>query len=333
MKKPLIKFSMTVPLPLLLGLILIAHFSSCSQPNLGDIVREHIKAVNNDDVKKNLTLFTDDAVYEIAVPEQYRQFSGKFSGKEQLRNQMEWDVVNNARLTINDMKVEGNTVIVKLTEKDEGWRLLGIEELPFMTTYKFRGRLLEKVKLEFSPENAKLLDEKFKPFAEWASKEHPQEFNKMATAGYSAEGARLYLSLAKEWRDKTYTKRVSAEQELIKLENGWNDATVKHDCAFFDQILADDYIGTDFDGNVGTKPQFLESLKSAESVITSSITDDMKVRIYGDAAVVTGRTTTVNEQYKGKDISGQYRWTDMWVKDYLGHWRCVAEHVSRIAQK
>jgi len=96
------------------------------------------------------------------------------------------------------------------------------------------------------------------------------------------------------------TQTASVEQELMKLENAWNDATVKHDWAFFDQILADDFIGTDFNGNVGTKPEFLESLKSVESVITSSITDDMKVRIYGDVAVVTGRTTTVNEQYKGK---------------------------------
>jgi ketosteroid isomerase-like protein len=329
MKILILKFSVTVSLPLLLSLFLIVSFSSCSKPNLGDIVREHIEAVNTDDVKKNLTFFADDAVYEIAVP----KFSRKFSGKDELRNQMEWDVVNNARLTINDMKVEGKTVIVELTEKNEGWRLLGIEQPPFMATYKFRGRQLEKVKLEFSPENANLLDEKFRPFAEWASKEHPQEFNKMAKAGYSAEGARLYVSLAKEWRDRISTERVTAEQELIKLENRWNDAIVKHDWAFFDQILADDYISTDFDGNVGTKADFLEFLRSGESVIASSIVDDMKVRIYGDTAVVTGRTTTVNEQYQGKDLSGQYRWTDTWVKYYLGRWRCVAEHISRIAEK
>ena len=329
MKILILKFSVTVSLPLLLSLFLIVSFSSCSKPNLGDIVREHIEAVNTDDVKKNLTFFADDAVYEIAVP----KFSGKFSGKDELRNQMEWDVVNNARLTINDMKVEGKTVIVELTEKNEGWRLLGIEQPPFMATYKFRGRQLEKVKLEFSPENANLLDENFRPFAEWASKEHPQEFNKMAKAGYSAEGARLYVSLAKEWRDRISTERVTAEQELIKLENRWNDAIVKHDWAFFDQILADDYISTDFDGNVGTKADFLEFLRSGESVIASSIVDDMKVRIYGDTAVVTGRTTTVNEQYQGKDLSGQYRWTDTWVKYYLGRWRCVAEHISRIAEK
>lgn len=52
----------------------------------------------------------------------------KLSGKDQLRNLMESDVVNKARLTIIDMKVEGNTVIVKLTEKNEGYRLLGFEE-------------------------------------------------------------------------------------------------------------------------------------------------------------------------------------------------------------
>jgi len=114
---------MIFPLALLLALILIAYFSSCSKPNLGDIVREHIKAVNNDDVKKNLTFFADDIVFEIFD-------DVKLSGKDLLRGLMESDVVNKARLTIIDMKVEGNTVIVKLTEKNEGYRLLGIEEPP-----------------------------------------------------------------------------------------------------------------------------------------------------------------------------------------------------------
>lgn len=331
MKKPIPKLSMIVPLALLLSLILTISFSSCSKPNLGDIVREHIKAVNNDDVEKNLTFFADDIVFEIATPEQYHQFSGKFNGKDQLRNLMEWDVINNARLSINDMKLEGNTVIVKVTEKNEGWRLLGIEEPPFMATYKFRGRLLEKVKLEFSLENAKLLDEKFKPFAEWASKERPQEFNKMATAGYSAEGAKFYLSLAKEWRDKTSTERLSVEQELIKLENEWAEAWVKSDVAFHDRIMADDYMWTSPWGWVTTKADDLALVKSGEDVITSWVLADMKVRVYGDAAVVAGRCA-VKETYKGKDVSDQYRFTDTWVKR-AGQWQCVAGHSSVIAKK
>jgi len=95
---------MALPLPFLLALLLTVSFSSCSKPNLGDIVREHIKAVNNDDVEKNLTFFTDDIVFEVDI---YH----KLSGKDQLRNLMESDVVNKARLTITNIKVEGNTVI------------------------------------------------------------------------------------------------------------------------------------------------------------------------------------------------------------------------------
>jgi len=325
MKSSIFRCSITVPLPLLLTLILIISSSSCSKPNLGDIVREHIKNVNNNDVKKNLTFFTDDIVFITDIPR-------KLTGKDQLKDLMEWDVVKKTQLTIDDIKVEGTTVIAKLIEKNEADRLVGIEEYPFIAIFKFRGRLIEEVKLESLPV-AKLLDEKYKSFDEWAGKEHPQESSKMEKDRPSAEKARLFLSLLKEWRDRTSTERVTAEQELIKLENRWNDAIVKHDWTFFDQILADDYISTNFDGNVGTKADFLEFLKSGESVMAASIVDDMKVRIYGDAAVVTGRFTTVKELYQGKDLSGRYRLTDTWVKDYLGHWRCVAEHVSRIAQK
>ena len=61
-----------------------------------------------------------------------------------------------------------------------------------MAIYRFRGRLLEKAKLESLPEGAKLWNEKFKPFAGWASKEHPQELSREETGGYSAENARLF---------------------------------------------------------------------------------------------------------------------------------------------
>ena len=59
--------------------------------------------------------------------------------------------------------------------------------------------------------------------------------------------------------------------------------------------------------------------------------DDMKARVYGDAAVVTGRNTS-KETLKGKDISGLYRWTDTWIKE-AGRWQCVATHASMIVQK
>jgi hypothetical protein len=195
MKNQIIKSSVVLPSLFLLTLVLSTSSSSCSQGNLGEIVREHIRAVNTDDIEKNLALFTDDAVFEIG--------DSKIIGKVQLRGLMESDVVNKTRLAIKDLNVEGDTVVARLMENNESQRLLGIEESPQIAAYKFRGHLLERVKLEFPPESEKLWDEKFKPYAEWAIREHPQEFKREEAGGYTAENARLFLSLLREWREKT----------------------------------------------------------------------------------------------------------------------------------
>jgi ketosteroid isomerase-like protein len=129
------------------------------------------------------------------------------------------------------------------------------------------------------------------------------------------------------------TKEIAehTEQELITLENEWAKSVVKLDLAFVERILADDYTWTDAVGNVHTKAEEIASIKSGQGVVTSSVNDKMKVRVYGDAAVVTGLTTQKGIE-KGKEVSGQFRWTDTWVK-LAGRWQCVADHVSNIAQK
>lgn len=127
------------------------------------------------------------------------------------------------------------------------------------------------------------------------------------------------------------TQTQSVEQELLKLEQDWSNADLKGDVAVLDRILPDDWMLTDIDGAVRTKAQTLAAIKSGETKISSMVTDDMKVRIYGDAAVVTGRNT-IKGIWMGKDVSGQERWTDTWIKS-KGRWQCVATHVSRIAQK
>jgi len=127
-------------------------------------------------------------------------------------------------------------------------------------------------------------------------------------------------------------KSASVEQELIKLENDWNNAMVKRDVAALSRIVTDDWTTIDpDDGTITTKAQSLANLKSGEDVFTSAVGDEWKVRVYGDAAVVLSRET-VKEQYKGKDVSGQYRFTDTWIKK-AGRWQCVASAGTKIAKK
>jgi ketosteroid isomerase-like protein len=63
----------------------------------------------------------------------------------------------------------------------------------------------------------------------------------------------------------------------------------------------------------------------------SSKSEDMKVQVYRDTAVVTYRSTDKGN-YKGNDISGRYRWTDVFVKRN-GRWQVVSTQGTRIAQQ
>jgi len=141
----------------------------------------------------------------------------------------------------------------------------------------------------------------------------------------------LVLAVAAQAQTLAQTESGCVEQELIKLENDWADAWIKRDLAFFDRIMADDYTWTSPWGEVFTKAHNLALVRSGEDVITSWVLAELEVRVYGDAAVVTG-CSTIKETYKGEDVSGHERWTHTWVKR-AGRWQCVAGHSSETAQK
>ena len=122
----------------------------------------------------------------------------------------------------------------------------------------------------------------------------------------------------------------NVEKELIKLENEWGDALIKHDPAPIDKMIADDFIGIN-DGNAYTKAELLEFIKSYKGEYTSLVADEWKARVYGDAAVVIARMT-YKMQLEGKGIAGQQRFTDTWIRRD-GRWQCAAGHNSTIAQK
>jgi ketosteroid isomerase-like protein len=145
--------------------------------------------------------------------------------------------------------------------------------------------------------------------------------------------ALVVLAFAIDARSQTpaETKTVNTEDELLNLMHDWMNAEVKRDMAFLDRFIAEDWLVTDPAGAVWTKEQFLAGLKSGEGAVLSFELDNVKVRVYGDAAVVTGRMTA-KQTFKGQDISGQYQCTDTLVKK-AGRWQCVATHLSAIARK
>ena len=125
----------------------------------------------------------------------------------------------------------------------------------------------------------------------------------------------------------------STERELTKLENDWSQAAVKRDGAALQRFYADEYIFTDENGVVSGKTKEIADISTGMFRLTSYKFEDMKVHVYGDVAVVTGRNTIKGtwEDIK-RDISGPYRFTDVFVKRN-GQWQCVASQSSQITGK
>ena len=118
----------------------------------------------------------------------------------------------------------------------------------------------------------------------------------------------------------------AVSQTLQAMEQDWLNAEKNHDAAAFEKIAADDWIAITPEGKSQTKTQRASEIKAAHT--TSATMGDMKVRVFGDTAVVTGTDDEVTME-DGKRASDHYVWTDVFVKRN-GKWLAVASQTAQI---
>ena len=122
----------------------------------------------------------------------------------------------------------------------------------------------------------------------------------------------------------------TSEQQVIQLERDWCTAVLKKDSALLGRVLADDYAGVGSRGVKETKSEALADLSDKTSTVTACVDTDLKVRVYGDAAVATGLGTR-SGTYKGAAYKDRkFLWTDTFVKKD-GRWQCVASQGTPVA--
>ena len=117
------------------------------------------------------------------------------------------------------------------------------------------------------------------------------------------------------------------QKQVERLEMQWRDAQVNNNVATMDSLLADDYIGIGANGTVQTKQETLDRQRNRTLVITSLDLSEVKVRVYGDTAVVTSRAELKGTN-GGKDMSGTYHYTRVYIKK-LNQWKIVSFEVTR----
>src|SRR6201987_1469969 len=120
--------------------------------------------------------------------------------------------------------------------------------------------------------------------------------------------------------------RTNVEETIRKVDNERIQAQIHADATALDRIYAADFIGVGPSGTVRTKAQVILDFTSGDLKFQSITTDDVQVRVYGNTAVETGRST-MEGQDKGHTVPRDTRFTRVWVKQH-GRWRLVANPYS-----
>ena len=111
------------------------------------------------------------------------------------------------------------------------------------------------------------------------------------------------------------------DRELTQLVKDLNEAVVKADVAVLDRVLHEDYVHHRPRGMVEDRAQYLENRKARRVDFESLVPDEMEVRVYGDTAIVTGRSTAKGTDQYGTMVE-QRRWTRVLVRSD-GRWQFV----------
>jgi ketosteroid isomerase-like protein len=116
--------------------------------------------------------------------------------------------------------------------------------------------------------------------------------------------------------------------ELTRLSNAWDQAIVRKDERAIADNMAEDFRQIDGYGNLETKESFVAGLVDPRLTIDPYTVEEFEVRLYGDTALLSGRTHMTGK-YDGKTFESNYRYIDIYVRRQ-GAWKIVSVQITKI---
>ena len=114
-----------------------------------------------------------------------------------------------------------------------------------------------------------------------------------------------------------------AEAELIRLNNLYDSALLYKNQEVLGRLYAKDFIYTNPDGKLLTKEQQMTSIAASEMKWDNGKSEDVKVKVYGQTAVMTG-AFYAKGNYRGNPVTINERYTSVWLKTDTS-WQMIAE--------
>jgi ketosteroid isomerase-like protein len=126
-----------------------------------------------------------------------------------------------------------------------------------------------------------------------------------------------------------HLKKRDFKHEVEDLEEQWRVAQIAGDVAAMDRLLSDDYVGISMSGQVNTKAQQLDRLRTRSLAITKIDLSDVKVKLVGSVAIVTS-LAAVEGTNEGTSMTGLYRYTRVYQRLPSGVWKITNFEATRV---
>lgn len=126
------------------------------------------------------------------------------------------------------------------------------------------------------------------------------------------------------WVLKSYValSQTTTEGVVAEIEKQRFAALVSKDYMYLDKVLADDLFYCHSNGLIDTKVSFIQSIKDGKLTYQEMNAEELKVRIYGKTAVITG-VCGAKVLSNGQQLNTRFRFTDVYVKSKAG-WQMVS---------
>src|SRR5689334_5205393 len=102
-------------------------------------------------------------------------------------------------------------------------------------------------------------------------------------------------------------------KELTRLEKVWNEAHIRGDADAIESLWADDSTITAPGMPPMKKAEAVGALRAGRIKFKRYETSDIRIRVYGNSAVVTGRLQRVREMGE-REIQDDWRFTKVYIR-------------------
>jgi ketosteroid isomerase-like protein len=122
-------------------------------------------------------------------------------------------------------------------------------------------------------------------------------------------------------------------EQIETLETQWKKAVLANDLDAMDHLLSEDYLGISANGQVVTKPQQIDRMRTHTFAINSIDVSDVKIKLISQHAAIVTSLAQVDGTNDGRPLHGSFRYTRVYQRIPNDGWKITNFEATRVPNR